>query len=127
MTKKAMILSMMICSFFVTSAFTEAKEVNHDKQTQRIIQDPEMDCTKKVKLTWAQRKQLDQIYQRIYRDYSDLIKTYDQAGVLTPYQTKVRFNMLNNYIKTFYQRNYQWCSEHEADEWEEEWYNSDND
>lgn len=127
MAKKSLILTILLCSFFSTSLFAQAKEVNHDKQTQQQIHDPEMDCTKKVKLTYKQRKQLEYIYSLIYHDYSDLIKAYSAAGTLTPYQTKVRFNMLNNYIKTFYQRNYQWCSEHEADEWEEEWYNSDND
>lgn len=124
---KKLLLSIFICSFFFTSALAEAKEVKPEIQSQKKLYDPEMDCTKKAKLTWAQRKQLERIYNRIYNDYSDLIKTYSQAGVLTPYQTKVRFMMLNNYIKTFYKRNYQWCSEHESDEWEEEWYNSDND
>ena len=82
---------------------------------------------KKYQIHWTQRKQLEQIYKRIISDYSDLIKVYSQAGALTPEQAKIRHIMLNNYIKTFYKRNYRWCSEHESDEWEEEWYNNDND
>ena len=74
-----------------------------------------------------QQNQLEQIYLGIYKDYSDLIQVYSQAGALTPNQTKIRYIMLNNYIKTFYKRNYRWCSEHESDEWEEEWYNNDPD
>ena len=78
-------------------------------------------------LTVEQQKQFDQIYNRILQDYSDLIHVYSQAGALTPAQTKIRHIMLNNYIKTFYKRNYRWCSEHESDEWEEEWYSNDQD
>lgn len=124
---KILISFMLLCSFFLPSAVTEAKGTKKVIHPGKELYDPEMDCTKSVKYTWAQRKQLEQIYQRIYNDYSDLIKTYAKAGALTPYQTKIRYVMLHNYIKTFYQRNYKWCSEHESDEWEEEWYNNDND
>ncbi len=127
MAKRPLLIP-FLCSFFFLSAGAEAKEVNHAKQpAAKQAYDPEMDCTRQMKLDSFQRKQLDVIYQRIYHDYSDLIKVYSSAGALTPYQTKVRFNMLNNYIITFYKRDYRWCSEHEADEWEEEWFNSDND
>lgn len=126
MAKK--ILIPFLCSFFYLSISAEAMEIKEAKPSAvKQVYDPEMDCTKQMKLNSFQRKQLDIIYQRIYHDYSELIKVYSGAGALTPYQTKVRFNMLNNYIKTFYLRDYRWCSEHEADEWEEEWFNSDND
>lgn len=113
--------------YFFAPIVSQAKEVDHIKQTEKELYDPEMNCTKKVKLTSAQLKQLDQIYYRIYSDYVDLIEFYSQSGALTQNQMKLRYKMLNNYIKTFYKRNYRWCSEHESDEWEEEWYNSDKD
>lgn len=124
---KKIILAIVICSFLFSSAVTQAKGAGHVKETEKELYDPEMNCTKNMKYTWAQRKELEQIYQRIYNDYSDLIKAYSKAGALPPYQTKIRYVMLHNYIKTFYKRNYRWCSEHESDEWEEEWFNNDDD
>ncbi len=85
----------------------------------------EMDCTRKVKLSAATKKRLDQIYHRIYMDYLDMIHTYASAGALTESQKRTRMAMLKNYVQTFKWRNYQWCSEHERDEWEEEWFNAD--
>jgi hypothetical protein len=125
--EKLLIAFMLLCSFFLTSADTYAKGTEKVTYPKKELYDPEMNCTKNIKYTWAQRKQLEQVYKRIYRDYSDLIQVYSRAGALPPDQTRIRHLMLNNYIKTFYQRNYRWCSEHEADEWEEEWYNNDND
>lgn len=124
---KVLISCMILCSFFFSSAVTQAKEADKVNQPEKELYDPEMNCTKNIKYNWAQRKQLEQVYKRIYRDYSDLIKVYSLAGALPPEQVKIRHIMLNNYIKTFYKRNYRWCSEHESDEWEEEWYNNDND
>ncbi|UQD52255.1 DUF2680 domain-containing protein [Bacillus methanolicus] len=124
---KIWICCIFICSIFFASIVSQANEVDHIKQTEKELYDPEMNCTKKVKLSSAQLKQLDQIYYRIYSDYVDLIEFYSQSGALTQNQMKLRYKMLNNYIKTFYKRNYRWCSEHESDEWEEEWYNSDKD
>lgn len=124
---KILISCMVLSCFFFSSAVTHAKDTEKVNQPEKELYDPEMNCTKKVKYTWAQRKQLEHIYKRIYNDYSDLIKAYSGAGALTPEQTKIRYVMLHNYIKTFFIRNYSWCSEHEADEWEEEWYNNDND
>ena len=126
MLKVLMISGLLFGAFDYTPVVTRANAVATN-QTDNELNDPEMDCTKKVKLTWTQRKQLEQIYRRIYNDYSDLIYVYSQVGALTPYQTKIRHIYLNNYIKTFYKRGYRWCSEHESDEWEEEWYNNDND
>lgn len=126
MFKVLIISSLLFLGFSHTSGDTLAKKVDTNP-TNKELNDPEMDCTQKVKLTLEQQNQLEQIYLRIYKDYSDLIHVYSQAGALTPYQTKIRYIMLNNYIKTFYKRNYRWCSEHESDEWEEEWYNSDLD
>ncbi|MCQ6282111.1 DUF2680 domain-containing protein [Bacillus sp. EB600] len=123
---KVLISCMILCGFFFSSLVTQAKEADQVNQQEKELYDPEMNCTKNIKYNWAQRKQLEQVYKRIYRDYSDLIKVYSQAGALPPEQTKIRHIMLNNYIKTFYKRNYRWCSEHESDEWEEEWYNNDN-
>jgi len=125
--KKLLISIMIFCGFFSTASTIQAKGEAQKATPVKPLYDPEMNCTGSKKLTWTERKRLDQIYKRIYNDYSDLIYTYSKAGVLTPYQTKIRYVFLNNYIKTFYKRNYQWCSEHEDDEWEEEWYNNDND
>jgi hypothetical protein len=124
MAKALMISCLLFLSIVFIAPITSANE--SDKETEsNELNDPEMDCTKKMSLTVQQQKQLDAIYLRIRRDYSDLIHVYSQAGALTPAQTKIRHIMLHNYIKTFYKRNYRWCSEHEADEWEEEWYNND--
>lgn len=87
----------------------------------------DLDCTKDMKYTEAQKKHLDEIYHRIYMDYLELIETYTAAGALTEDQKLVRYSMLKNYILTFAKRNYKWCSEWEEDEWEEEWYNIDRD
>lgn len=127
MLKVWIISALLFCAFSFEPVAIMAEEVTDTNTTNKELSDPEMDCTKKVKLTLQQQKQLDQIYLRIRKDYSDLIQAYSQAGALTPYQTKIRHIMLHNYIKTFYLRNYRWCSEHESDEWEEEWYNSDKD
>ncbi len=89
--------------------------------------DSDLTCTKEIPYTVAQKKRLDQIYHRIYMDYIDLIETYAWAGALTQDQKLIRYNMLKNYVLTFQKRNYKWCSEYEEDEWEEEWFNSDND
>lgn len=126
---KILISFMLLFCFLSNSISTiaEAKDTEKVNHSPKQLYDPEMDCTKSVKYTWAQQKQLERIYKRIYDDYAALIKTYEGAGALTPIQTKTRFVMLHNYIKTFYKRNYKWCSEHESDEWEEEWYNNDND
>lgn len=124
MVKTLLISCLLFCSFISTKA--HAKEAA-PPSTNKEIYDPEMNCTQKVKLTVEQQKQLDQIYHKIHQDYSELIKAYSEAGALTPAQAKLRHVMLNNYLKTFYKRNYRWCSEHESDEWEEEWYNNDKD
>ncbi len=126
MFKVLMISSLLFFVFGPAAGVILAKEVDTNP-TSNELNDPEMNCTQKVKLTLEQQKQLEQIYLRIFKDYSDLIYVYSQVGALTPYQTKIRHIMLNNYIKTFYKRNYRWCSEHESDEWEEEWYNNDPD
>ena len=122
---KIFIIFYFLCVCFVFSpAVTAAKETITESSGKEIY-DSEMNCTKNISLTVEQQKQLDQIYGRILKDYSDLIHVYSQVGALTPSQAKLRHVMLNNYIKTFYNRNYRWCSEHESDEWEEEWYNND--
>lgn len=117
----------LIFFFFSANTATQAEEVNDEVQSKTIEDDPEMNCTKSINLTPSQKKRLDSIYNRIYKDYADLIEVYAQAGALPENQIIVRYTMLNNYIKTFYKRGYKWCSEHETDEWEEEWYNSDED
>lgn len=89
--------------------------------------DSDLTCTKDVPFTAAQKKRLDQIYHRIYMDYIDLIETYAWSGAITQDQKLIRYKMLKNYVLTFQKRNYKWCSEYEEDEWEEEWFNSDND
>ena len=112
--------------FSSVNVVTQAEEVSHTKkQSQTVENDPEMNCTKNIKPTSAQMKRLDSIYNRIYKDYVDLIEAYAGSGALSENQKILRYNMLSNYIKTFYKRGYKWCSEHESDEWEEEWYNND--
>ena len=125
--KKVLIISCFLCFSIVLSPVVTFAKETVTKSNGKEMYDPEMNCTKKIILTVEQQKQLDQIYNRILQDYSDLIQVYSQAGALTPAQAKLRHVMLNNYIKTFYNRNYRWCSEHESDEWEEEWYNNDQD
>jgi hypothetical protein len=129
-----MINKWLCCYVFILSSLfssvnvvTQAEEVNHAKQSETVENDPEMNCTRNIKLTSAQMKQLDSIYNRIYKDYVDLIEVYAESGALTESQEILRYKMLSNYIKTFYKRGYKWCSEHESDEWEEEWYNNDED
>ncbi|MCM3568036.1 DUF2680 domain-containing protein [Neobacillus mesonae] len=95
-------------------------------QNDKII-DSDLNCTKDIPYTLAQKQRLDQIYHRIYMDYLALIETYAWAGALTQDQKLLRYKMLRNYVLTFPKRNYKWCSEYEEDEWEEEWFNSDND
>lgn len=87
----------------------------------------EQDCSKMTNLPEKTKKKLREIYWRIYQDYANMIDTYYKAGAFTWKQRDTRLKMLKNYIQTFYRRNYRWCSEHEPDEWEEEWYNIDND
>ncbi|WP_409300757.1 DUF2680 domain-containing protein [Peribacillus sp. SCS-155] len=122
----------LVLSFFLFSSVANGQEMELEyekgqKAVESELSDPEMNCTKPIKFTTAQYKRLDYIYYRIYRDYIDLIETYAWAGALTQDQKLLRYKMLNNYITVFHQRKYRWCSEHEPDEWEEEWYNSDND
>ena len=124
---KILIISCFLCLSIVFHQLSLLAKKPITKSNGKEMYDPEMNCTKKIILTVEQQKQLDQIYNRIHQDYSDLIQVYSQAGALTPAQAKLRHVMLNNYIKTFYKRNYRWCSEHESDEWEEEWYNNDED
>ncbi|MCM3764894.1 DUF2680 domain-containing protein [Neobacillus niacini] len=132
----------------LTKAFTDRDEVKEKatiisekkaaakKQQKKKVVEPELkpenldddlDCTKAIQYTEEQKKHLDQIYNRIYQDYYELIETYAWAGALTDEQKLVRHQMLRNYILTFAKRNYQWCSEWEEDEWEEEWFNIDRD
>lgn len=85
----------------------------------------EMDCTKEMDFSPETKKKLDEIYQRIYMGYVDLIELYYWKGALTEHQKDTRYEMLKNYVLTFGKENYQWCSEHENDEWEEEWYNNE--
>ena len=124
---KVLIISCFLCFSIVFSPVVTSAKETVTKSNGKEMYDPEMNCTKNIILTVEQQKQLDQIYNRILQDYSDLIQVYSQVGALTPAQAKLRHVMLNNYIKTFYNRNYRWCSEHESDEWEEEWYNNDQD
>lgn len=105
----------------------ELKEETESKSEQKNKLDSDLDCTKDIPFTVTQKKRLDQIYHQIYMDYIDLIETYAWAGALTQDQKITRYKMLKNYILTFQKRNYKWCSEHEEDEWEEEWFNIDND
>lgn len=100
-----------------------AEQTEHT--TEPYENDPEMDCTKNIRYSVGQKKLLDQLYHRIYIDYINLIEAYTYAGALTQEQKDLRYKMVKNYINVFYQRNYRWCSEHEPDEWEEEWYNND--
>ncbi|CRK81073.1 hypothetical protein [Neobacillus massiliamazoniensis] len=102
------------------------EEKESPKNGERII-DSDLTCTKDIHFTPAQKRRLDQIYHRIYKDYVSLIETYAWSGALTPEQELLRYKMLKNYILTFKKRNYRWCSEYEEDEWEEEWFNNDND
>lgn len=128
-----MINKWLCCYVFIFSSLfssvnvTQAEEVYQPKQPKTVENDPEMNCTRTIKLTPAQKKRLDTIYNRIYKDYVDLIEVYAWSGALSQDQKKLRYVMLTNYIKTFYKRGYKWCSEHETDEWEEEWYNNDDD
>lgn len=85
----------------------------------------EMDCTKKVPFSPEVKQRLDAVIHKIHMDYIELIETYYWAGALTEQQKNTRLIMLKNYVETFKKRNYRWCSEHEVDEWEEEWFNSD--
>ncbi|HHY73650.1 MAG TPA: DUF2680 domain-containing protein [Bacillus bacterium] len=126
MKKILLVLVFGITSTMINSNITFADNMTTAGETEITIYDNEMDCTKKMKFTAAQMRRLDYIYYRIYRDYVDLIETYAWAGALTQEQKITRYRMLANYMKTFQQRKYQWCSEHEDDEWEEEWYNRDN-
>lgn len=105
----------------------DEKEIFEEPNDQEDGLDSDLNCTKDIPYTPAQKRRLDQIYHRIYMDYINLIETYAWAGALTQDQKVLRYNMLKNYILTFQKRNYKWCSEHEEDEWEEEWYNNDND
>jgi hypothetical protein len=105
----------------------ELQEEAEPKTGQKKSFDSDLDCTKDIPFTLAQKKRLDQIYHQIYMDYIDLIETYAWAGALTQDQKIIRYKMLRNYIHTFQKRNYKWCSEHEEDEWEEEWFNIDHD
>lgn len=126
MIKKWLFCSVLIFNCLFTSlTLSHAEEVNDINQSTTVENDPEMNCTKNIKLTSTQMKRLESIYNRIYKDYADLIEAYAGSGALTESQKVLRYKMLNNYIKTFYKRGYKWCSEHEPDEWEEEWYNSD--
>lgn len=128
-----MIMKWLCCYVFICGSLfsfisiAHAENINHVTSSTTIENDPEMNCTKNIKLSDAQKKRLDAAYNRIYNDYVKLIETYGGLGALPEDQIIVRYKMLNNYIKTFYKRGYRWCSEHETDEWEEEWYNNDED
>lgn len=128
-----MIYKWLFCYVFIFISMVSSINISYAEngnlvqQSTIVEKDPEMNCTKRVKLTPTQMKKLDSIYNHIYKDYADLIEAYAKSGALTENQQILRYTMLNNYIKTFYKRGYTWCSEHETDEWEEEWYNNDND
>jgi len=104
--------------FSMIPTTTDAKTVGDDWG--------EMDCTKAMDYSEAVKNQFDDIYHQIYMNYVKLIELYYWQGALTQQQRDTRYQMLKNYIQTFAKRNYQWCSEHESDEWEEEWYNIDD-
>ncbi|PLT33365.1 DUF2680 domain-containing protein [Bacillus sp. V5-8f] len=123
---KIRICILLLCSLLLFTNVCTAQEIETNREPADGLNDPEMNCTKNIKFTSAQLKRLDYIYYRIYKDYIDLIETYAWAGALSQDQKQLRYKMLSNYIDTFHARKYRWCSEHEPDEWEEEWYNSDN-
>ena len=68
-------------SFGPTSGEILAKEADTDLASKEL-NDLEMDCTQKVKLTLEQQNQPEQIYLRIHKDYSDLIHVYSETGAL---------------------------------------------
>jgi hypothetical protein len=143
MIKKCVLIIIFFLSYSTTVShpFAETDNVKETKEVENIdsnqesdplkkqkeIIDSDLTCTKDIPFTPAQKKRLDQIYHRIYMDYVALIETYTWSGALTQDQKLIRYKMLKNYILTFQKRNYKWCSEFEEDEWEEEWFNSDND
>ncbi|WP_174520340.1 DUF2680 domain-containing protein [Neobacillus fumarioli] len=100
--------------------FNNVEKDSNTKVEPNNTIDSDLNCTKSIPFTSAQKKRLDQIYHQIYMDYIDLIETYAWAGALTQDQKLIRYKMLRNYILTFQKRNYKWCSEVEEDEWEEE-------
>ncbi|EKN66696.1 hypothetical protein BABA_14602 [Neobacillus bataviensis LMG 21833] len=134
MIKKFVVILLFFIFYlaYAIPSFAETPFTNVNKEVEEIERMPEkleddLNCTKDIQYTEEQKKRLDQIYHRIYKDYHDLIETYAWAGALTDEQKNVRHSMLKNYILTFAKRNYKWCSEWEEDEWEEEWYNIDRD
>ena len=124
---KKFVVILLCFSCCLTYAIPTLAETDHDTEQKPETLEDDLNCTKDIKYTEEQKKRLDQIYHRIYKDYHDLIETYAWAGALTDEQKDVRHSMLKNYILTFAKRNYKWCSEWEEDEWEEEWYNIDRD
>ncbi|GHH96708.1 DUF2680 domain-containing protein [Neobacillus kokaensis] len=141
MIKKYVIVLIFFISYAAFSIHSSAEafffnqnhvmdDSNHKSEKPKNLKERielDLDCTHDIHYTEAQKKRLDAIYHRIYMDYLELIETYAYAGALTQEQKIVRMAMLKNYILTFQKRNYKWCSEWEEDEWEEEWYNSDDD
>lgn len=128
---KKFLLYFLIFLLLVSMVFIPMMEIAYGKEEGETIKitakedDKERDCSRKMNLPPNTQKRLRGIYWRIYKDYADMIETYTKAGALTWKQRETRLKMLKNYIDTFYRRNYRWCSEHEPDEWEEEWYNID--
>jgi len=135
MIKKYVVILLFFISYltYEIPSFAETPITNVNKEVEEMDElmpeslEDDLNCTKDIQYTEAQKKRLDQIYHRIYSDYHDLIETYAWAGALTEEQKLVRHSMLKNYILTFAKRNYKWCSEWEEDEWEEEWFNIDRD
>lgn len=123
--KYAFIIFFLLCNLAIGFHSHAESTIKKNKEVNSI--DSDLSCTKDISFTQNQKQRLDQIYQRIYMDYIDLIETYTWSEALSQDQKLIRYKMLKNYIETFKKRNYKWCSEYEEDEWEEEWFNQDND
>src|SRR5579875_153381 len=80
--------------------FNNVEKDSNTKVEPNNTIDSDLNCTKSIPFTSAQKKRLDQIYHQIYMDYIDLIETYAWAGALTQDQKLIRYKMLRNYILT---------------------------
>lgn len=78
----------------------------------------EDDCVRGIQYTEAQKKTLDDAYDKLYKDYEHLFQTYVSFGAMEKNQKDRHLSMLKAYIERIKKHQYRWCND--DDEWDED-------